>query len=117
MKTNFASFHCSHYLIQFESELVGLFCHKRNKEEDMSQKNKTVESDTDGWIRVYPSLHEYKGNSKIKHLLRILKRLKKDIDMPVQLIYSLRLILENTHNAFTFHQRSHCMYFPAWTTC
>ncbi len=43
----------------------------------MRKTKKTVEYDKSGWLRVYPSLHESKDKFRIKHLLRILKRLKK----------------------------------------
>jgi hypothetical protein len=43
----------------------------------MKQKHKKyLETDKDGFIRVYPSLHEIKEKRKLQLLIRLLKRLK-----------------------------------------
>jgi len=44
----------------------------------MNQKrNKYLETDKDGFIRVYPSLHETKEKGKLRLLTKLLIRLKK----------------------------------------
>ena len=47
----------------------------------MKQKRKKyLETDKDGFIRVYPSLHGTKEKGKLRLLIRLLKRLKKDTE-------------------------------------
>gem|GEM_PF-4551209 len=71
----------------------------------MPQRNKTIEFDNEGHILICPSLHQTTEESKMKQLLRLLKRLKKDTNFPMPLLDHLRLILENSHNTNTFRYR------------
>jgi hypothetical protein len=43
----------------------------------MKQKNKCFESDKEGYIRTYPSIHVTKEKGKLRQLMKLLKRLKK----------------------------------------
>ena len=44
----------------------------------MKRKNKYVEADREGYIRIYPSIHETKETVGIfTQLIKLLKRLKK----------------------------------------
>jgi hypothetical protein len=53
------------------------FCYKF----DNDQKKIAVESDEEGYIRIYPSLHETPEIWAIMRLLRLLKRMKKYTDL------------------------------------
>jgi hypothetical protein len=47
----------------------------------MEQKTKKYfESDKEGYIRTYPSIHETKETGKFRQLIKLLKRLKMCID-------------------------------------
>jgi hypothetical protein len=41
------------------------------------KRKKYLETDKEGFIRVYPSLHETKERGRLQLLIRLLKRLKK----------------------------------------
>jgi len=72
----------------------------------MKQKrNKSFESTNEGFIRTYPCIHETKEKGKLRQLIKLLKRLKKGHWIPVPLLEHLRLILEHTHNRYTFEYR------------
>jgi hypothetical protein len=43
----------------------------------MKHKNKYLETDKEGYIRTYPSIHETKEKVKLRQLIKLLKRLKK----------------------------------------
>jgi hypothetical protein len=43
----------------------------------MKQRNKYFESDKEGYIRTYPSIHETKEKGTLRQLIKLLKRLKK----------------------------------------
>jgi len=43
----------------------------------MKHKNKYIESDREGYIRIYPSIHEPKEKGKLRLLKKLLERLKK----------------------------------------
>jgi len=43
----------------------------------LKQKNKYFEADKEGYIRTYPSIHETKEKGIFKHLIKLLKKLKK----------------------------------------
>jgi len=52
---------------------ISFFCYNSI----MIRKKRAVESDKEGDIRIYPSLHETPKKSRIKRLLMLLKRMKK----------------------------------------
>jgi hypothetical protein len=43
----------------------------------MKNTNKYFESDKEGYIRTYPSIHETKEKGRLRQLIKLLKRLKK----------------------------------------
>jgi len=47
------------------------------KMKSMKRKNKYFESDQEGYIRIYPSIHETKEKGKLRQLINLLKRLKR----------------------------------------
>ena len=62
--------------VEYDSIYSGdLFCLINSS---MKQKRKKYfETDKDGFIRAYPSLHETKEKGRLQLLIRLLKRLKK----------------------------------------